>query len=279
VKKLTATIPGFGIKRELAPEIVQHFGQHELYYEPFCFSCAVLLAKPQCRNEVASDRNPDVINLLRCLTNDNKAKQLWEFVSTAPLSETLFEEAAERLKDPFSEKFTMWSRAADFLLVSWQGPSGIAGTTRKPRFAVRNTTSGGSLAARWRGVAPAIPEWHTRLCNVEFRNCNAFEIIEDIPDRDGVLVYCDPPYTDDSRTGGRYLFDFTPEDHVRLRDALARFQKSRVVVSYRDCPTVNDLYREWRTVTLRASRKLKNVVGGEQEDVGADEILLINQGE
>lgn len=270
----------FGAKREMAPQIVSHFGKHDQYFEIFAGSLSVLLAKEPCRHEVVSEKNQDVANLIRCLSQEESAAELWKASSLAPVSETLFAEAAERLADPFDgDSGLAWRvmRACDFLLVSWQGPSGLAGTTRKPRFAVRNTTSGGTVAARWRAVAESIPAWHERLRNVEFRCRDAFDLAGAAPDRDGTVVYADPPYLDATRAAGRYACDFTPHDHAKLAVVLNRFRKAKVVVSYYDAEILKAYYPGWKRVELAAPRKMKHVTGGGQQQVAAPELLYINR--
>lgn len=283
LKPLGGILGYFGGKRTLAPQIVSHFGDHSMYYEPMAGSLAVLLAKPACQLEVVSEKNPDVANLIRCLADEERAQCLFEATRSHLVSETMFREAAERLSEPFGwpedDDSTNNHRAKDFLLVSWQGPSGLAGTTRKPRFAVRNTTSGGSLAARWAAVAPAIPAWHERLRNVEFRCKDAFELLKSVPDQNGCVIYCDPPYFADSRTGGDYACDFTDAQHNELFLYLSFLKKTRVVVSYYDSPSANLLYDRWRKVPLVASRTMKHATGGSQESVSAAEVLFINQPE
>lgn len=271
--------PYFGAKREIAPQIVSHFGPHDQFWECFAGSLSVLLSKTPCRHEIVSEKNPDVANLIRCLSQERYAVELWNIASFAPVSEVLFSDAVGRLAepanaDPFGADV---ARAADFLLVSWQGPSGLAGTTRKPRFAVRNTTSGGTVAARWKAVAESIPEWHERLRNVEFRSRDAFELLPQIPNREGTVAYLDPPYLSDTRTAGRYSYDFTPKDHRRLADELELFTKTKVLVSYYDSPTLDALYPGWKKVVLTAPRKLRHTAGGEQGSVAAPEVLLINR--
>ncbi|KKK94504.1 hypothetical protein LCGC14_2682220 [marine sediment metagenome] len=44
--KIKAIAPWFGGKRNLAPKIVDALGDHRVYWEPFCGSMAVLMAKP-----------------------------------------------------------------------------------------------------------------------------------------------------------------------------------------------------------------------------------------
>lgn len=273
---LSAPLPYFGSKRLIAPQIVSRFGPHEIYYDLFAGSLAVLFAKEPCRQEVASEKNPDVVNLLRCLASPDTAEELYRMANVHPLSEKLFEYAAIRLMcDKDQHDYSVLDQAFDFLLVSWQGPSGLAGTTAKPRFAKRNTASGGSTAARWWSVAESIPAWHERLRNVEFRNSDAFEIFEDIPDRPGVVVYADPPYHPDSRRGGSYQFEFTADEHELLAEKLSRFTKAKVFVSYYECDATDRMYDGWHKVKLAAPRKLNNA-GSDASVVDAGEVLYCN---
>jgi len=66
---IKALAPWFGGKRNMAPMIVQELGPHNSYWEPFCGSMAVLLAKPQAtRSEachMAMQKFDDAIKLHR----------------------------------------------------------------------------------------------------------------------------------------------------------------------------------------------------------------------
>jgi DNA adenine methylase len=276
VKTLTAFVPWFGAKRLTAPQIVRHFRPHTTYYDLFAGSLAVLFAKERARLEVASELNPDVVNLLRCLSSVHSAKELHELAAFHPVSEERFDRAAERLSQTHDERFN-FTRAWDFLLVSWQGPSGLAGTKAKPRFAKRNTASGGSLSARWASVAEAIPAWHERIRQVEFRHASAFDLVEEIPDRDDITIYADPPYYPTTRRGGQYAFDFEIADHVRLAELLNRFERTNIVVSHYACPELDELYRGWARHTIDAPRKLNNVSGGETDAVEAGEVVYVQR--
>lgn len=298
--------PYFGSKREMAPQIVAHFGKHDQYFEVFAGSLAVLFAKEPCRHEIVSEKNPDVANLIRCLSDERAAKTIWEAVSVKIPSERCFADAVQQMASD-EEDPDFWAcrypdyaatgfaghcdtldmrRAVNFLLVSWQGPSGLAGTTRKPRFAVRNTTSGGTVVARWKAVADSIPEWHERLRNVEFRCRDAFELIAACPDREGAVLYADSPYHSESRTGGDYVFDFDEPmvvdgkercPHEYLAECLGRFKKTKVVVSHYSGPVIDGLYAGWRKVPIEAPRKLKHATGGTHERVEAGEVVFINR--
>ena len=56
----------YGAKWRLAPWIVEHFGEHEVYVEPFAGSAAVLLRKERSLIEVYNDLDLEVVNFLWC---------------------------------------------------------------------------------------------------------------------------------------------------------------------------------------------------------------------
>jgi len=49
--KIGALAPWFGGKRSMAADIVRELGPHTQYFEPFCGSMAVLMAKPPAQKE------------------------------------------------------------------------------------------------------------------------------------------------------------------------------------------------------------------------------------
>ena len=78
--RLNAIAPWFGSKRSLAPKIVELLGDHTAYWEPFCGSLSVLLAKPPSQQETVSDLHGDLINLARVLASED-AVDLYERAS------------------------------------------------------------------------------------------------------------------------------------------------------------------------------------------------------
>jgi len=75
--KITAIAPWFGGKRTLAPAIVQELGKHNTYWEPFCGSLAVLMAKPAVRQETAIDKHYLLTNLARVLAQPVFCQELY----------------------------------------------------------------------------------------------------------------------------------------------------------------------------------------------------------
>ncbi len=277
--KIKALAPWYGSKRTLAPQIVRALGPHRAYWEPFCGSLPVLLAKEPAQFETVNDLHGDLINLARVLAEEAAARELWQRLNRTLMHESLFREATERWRlrgHTEAGQTPDIERAYDFMLCSWLGRNGVAGTPRYDQgFCIRFTSRGGSAAKRWCSVVESIPAWHERLRHVTILNRDAFSIIERIEDADGVVIYCDPPYV---TKGARYVHDFKPEDHERLAALLRRFQKTRVVVSYYDHPSLPALYAGWHVKQLSATKSLVNQFMRDRGGaVKAPEVLLINQ--
>ena len=277
--KIKAVAPWFGSKRNLAPRIVEMLGKHVSYWEPFCGSLAVLFAKPVSTIETANDLHGDLINLCRVLKCEKTAIELYGRASRMVMHEDLFTEAAQRYRDrgnnPADDEPDI-DRADAFLVCSWYGRNGVAGTkSYNQGFCLRFTKNGGHAAKRWLSVVESIPDWHWRLRNVTILNRDAFELLERIEDAKRVVIYVDSPYI---VKGAKYIHDFTADDHARLAAALSRFKKTRVIVSYYDHPQLTELYPGWQRRTIEVTKSLVNQ--GMRDCSGAkkaQEVLLSNE--
>lgn len=270
--KIGAIAPWFGGKRTMAPIIVNEIGPHSCYWELCAGSLAVLFAKPKSREETIVDLHGDAVNLARVLASD----QWWDLcdrVQRTMFCDTLFAESKARLSE---EKPDELQRAYDYLVVSWMGLNGVAGTAKaNANFCVRYTSNGGDPAKRWRSVGESIPSWHERLTGVRILRRDIFEVIERIEDKAGTVVYIDPPYLKKSH---KYLIDFDgPQQHRRLAERCQRFAKTRVVVSYYADDALAEMYPGWTVRPVKATKGL--VSSGMRDEAGAveaPEVLLIN---
>lgn len=296
--KVKAVAPWFGGKRTMAPDIVAELGKHTQYFEPFCGSMAVLLEKPESRQETVNDLHGDLTNLARVLADDSLAVALYDRTSRVLVSDGLLADAASRLKEPFQAETPSLDRAFWYFVQSWCMRNGTAGTNiGQPRgigtqLAVRYTANGGSPTVRFRNSVESIPAWHSRLRNVVVLTRDAFAVIPKIEDSSGTAIYVDPPYVAETRAGfagsgaqSRYLHEFRHattgglfpgDDHSRLRDLLAGFQKARIVISYYDCPRVRELYAGWTFVDHSRQKHLHNMGGRGERKETALEVLIIN---
>lgn len=276
---IKAIAPWFGSKRNLAPDIVWAIGDHRVYWEPFCGSLAVLMAKKPVPMETANDLHGHLINLARTLKNYDRAVELYGRAARLVFHEGLYLEAAERVRERAGGEFDPRGdvdAAEDFLVASWFGRNGVAGTvSTSSSFAVRYTASGGQPAKRWASVVDSIPAWHQRLRLVTILRRNAFEVLERIRDEEKTAIYLDPPYL---VKGASYVHDFADADHVRLAELARRFTKAIVVVSYYDHPRLATLYPDWTIHRIEVTKSIANQ--GKRDEAGATkatEVLIVNR--
>jgi DNA adenine methylase len=274
---IKAIAPWFGGKRNLAPLIVAELGKHRVYWEPFCGSMAVLLAKPTCVMETVNDLHGDIINLALVIQNPHQGPALYRRLRRTLMHEELFAQADELQREVervTEEEYEPVARAYIYFVVSWLGRNGTAGQSavKKGTYCVRYTANGGHAAKRWRSAISSIPAWRRRMANVTILNRDGVELLERIDDAPGTAIYCDPPYL---VKGAKYLHDFEPQDHQRLAKLLQRFKKARVVVSYYDHPALTELYPDWTQVKVEVNKAMAHGSRGECK-TKAIEVLLIN---
>ncbi len=271
--------PWFGSKRTIAPAIVEAIGPHAVYWEPFCGSLAVLLAKPRCKTEVVNDLHGDLVNLARVVQDPRLGPALYRRLRRVWMCQGLFEDSKGALnscRDPFAVGADPdVDRAFHYFVYCWQGINGVAGiANRGSGFARRFTSSGGDGATRWNGAVGSIPAWRRRMRGLNILNSDGIELCERIEDEEHTVIYCDPPYFE---KGAEYLHDFAAADHLRLAAALKRFRRARVVVSYYADPRLEELYPGWHTRSIRAAKGLVNAGKKDRSRVDAPEVLLSNQ--
>jgi len=276
--KIKALAPWFGAKRNLALRIVELLGKHSAYWEPFCGSMAVLLAKPRCVMETVNDLHGDLINLARVIQHEKLAQKLYRRLRRTLMHEQIFIEAADRCRERghcFDASEPDLDRAYDYFVCSWMGRNGVSGTTGYNQgYCLRFTSRGGHAATRWKSVVESIPAWRRRLCQVTILQRDAFDIIPRIEDEPKTALYIDPPYIEHEKD---YVNKIKSDDHQRLAKMLHRFQKARVVVSYYDHPKLNELYPDWQRHEIVISKALAHQAVRGKNDIKVKEVLLVNQ--
>ncbi len=275
---LNAIVPYYGGKRSLAPEIVSELGDHRAYFEPFCGGMSVLMAKPRSRQETVCDMNGQLMNLamvMRCPRYGPRLyRRLRRVLSSEP--EYLAAYASSDTTGTHTCDFGELSleKAFNYFIKSWLGRNGLVGSAKAGKsFCVRYTPGGGSTATRWKHAVNSIPAFRRRLRDVTILCRDAFDVIASIQDVPGVAIYCDPPYLEKS---GKYIHDFSWEDHGRLAELLRRFRHARVVVSYYDHPRLCTLYPCWEKRTFQRHKNLSNQGQYEFAGTKCTEILLLN---
>ena len=275
--KIKALAPWFGGKRTLAPRIVAELGKHSAYWEPFCGSMSILMAKPESGHETVNDLHGELINLARVIQDPVAGAQLYRRLRRVLMDEQIREEMQAQTGGSIVD------RAVRYFVSSWMGRNGFSGTTGcdQSSFAVRWTPTGGHGGQRFASAVESIPAWRRRMRRTVILNRDAFEILDKIDDHPQVAIYCDPPYLEKEAA---YTHDFSrtdggmfPDDHTRLAASLARFVKARVVVSYYAHERLAELYpARWTHIDCTMTKGIHNAGKRGSESRKAPEVLIVN---
>lgn len=281
--------------------MIDCLGPHDTFYDLCGGGCSLILAKPRSMVEVVNDRHAGLINFLR-VVGSFRWRLLDEMLAITPISEVIFQDAARWVRE------RGWLLAPDMYHVDpdhvqaayytyvlwWMGVGGMAGTQAaedNPRMSVRYT-AGGRVSTRFRRASENIKAIRARINRVEFWCQDLFKMLPKIQDRDGTVIYCDPPWLDD---GDVYAHRFTqgePEagqmvfgergeggdDYDRLAAGLGRFSQARVVVRLGDNPRLARLFPEsWTRIPIERTNQLSSQ--GRRDCAAGPkkaELLLIN---
>lgn len=164
---IKALAPWFGGKRNLAPVIIEELGDHRSYWEPFCGSMAVLLAKPPATMETVNDLHGDLINMAKVIQDRTLGPLMYRSLRRTLMHEDIYRENDLWMREHEADAIAApdIERAVRYFIVSWLGRNGTAGTpvTHKGTYCVRFTHNGGHGATRFRSCVNSIPAWRRRL--------------------------------------------------------------------------------------------------------------------
>lgn len=279
MSEINAVVPWYGSKRTMAQKIIAALGKHRAYWEPFCGSCAVLIAKPIASMEVVNDLHADLIHLLRVMQHKVLGPAFYRTARRLICSQQEFSERLAKVRlleyarQPAPATLDL-DRAMDFFVTAWMGRNGTIGSAAGNNFCVRYTANGGSPGKRWHSAAESIPQFRRRFECVVTTNVCGIEMSERVDDADGNALYADAPYLDKT---AEYIHDFTSTDHERLAAALCRFKKTRAVVSYYWHPLLPKLYPGWQAIDCTLTKSLVSQGCREKNNkTKAPEFLLVN---
>ena len=209
-----------GAKWGMARQIVSMMPKHRSYLEPFFGSGAVLFSKPPSPIETVNDIDGDIVNFFKVLRE--RPADLAEAVSLTPYARDVFENAQLDRED------TDFNRAHQFAIRSKMA-HGFK-TYQKTGFKIDvHARERAYCVSYWNRLPKDLLEAAERLKNVQIENQNALDLIRKF-NFDNVLIYADPPYLMETRSGKQYRHEMSDQDHVALLDALKQ-HKGMVILS------------------------------------------------
>lgn len=229
-----------GAKWRLAKWIVSHLPKHTTYLEPFFGSGAVFFNKIPSHVETINDLDGQVVNLFRVMRE--RAEELAALVEMTPWSRKDYYASYEPAEDPLED-------ARRFLVRMWQAYGAMSAHRTGWRSDVQGRQNT-SCARVWRQLPARILAVADRLKDAQIEHRPALEVIEAYRYPD-VLIYADPPYSLDTRSGRIYRHEMTDADHLDLLDALDK-HPGPVLLSGYACTLYDDRLQHWGRKTARA---------------------------
>lgn len=227
-----------GSKHALADWLMTKMPVHKTYVEPFAGGLNMFLCKsPSAEVNILNDINGNLVNLYKVLKDDNARRILVDEMSLMFHSRDLFNEFLRLYRTGYFKYMNGIYQAAIFLYLN-------------------RVSFGGKMDSY-------SPEGYDSSINIEkldkvsrkiFRKLNYNVVVienkhfrEIIPkyDKEGTLIYCDPPYLTTLEKGKmKYEFTMPKEEHYELRDACYRLVFANYLVSYDDNPLIHEMWKD-----------------------------------
>lgn len=227
------------------------------FVDLFCGSAAVGL---NMDNQVITinDINQDITNFFAVLRNQPDV--LITQLQLTPYSQTEYKAAWNPDEpDPVS-------RARNFYIRAMQsfGSCGVQKEYNSWSYSINSTRSQiAAHVAKWLKGVQGLPELVQKLREIQIENRHYSTIIENFGGFN-TLIYADPPYHIDSRTGHiRYAFEFDDQEHIKLAGMLHETPAYVAVSGYR-CELMDELYKDF-FVTMDRYRRTNDPKARRQE--------------
>lgn len=230
-----------GAKWKIAPWIVSQFPRSTRYIEPFFGSGAVFFHLPwQPRHVVLNDRSGAIVNLFRVLRDPQSRERLIDALELTPWARDEYDDSMRACDEPIEQ-------ARRFLVRCWQSH----GTRLNQKTGWRNIgKTQAATVSLWNALPDRIRHACTRLKQAEIEHRPALEVIARYPSSD-TLIYADPPYPLQTRSGRLYEHEMSDEDHSELLDLLDQ-HPGPVVISGYACDLYTKRLAQWTCMSKRA---------------------------
>jgi len=233
-----------GSKWRIADWIINHMPEHHTYIEPYFGSGAVFFKKPPSNIELINDIDGNIVNLYQLIRDD--PERLANLIWLTPYARAEYDAAFDD-----DERTDQFEKARRFLIKCWMGYG-----SRISRY------PGGwknDVAARERAYALRhwnnLPEWFAeaseRLKNTQIDNQPAIDVMKRFK-QNGVLIYADPPYLLNTRSGLQYKHEMTNADHTDMLSVLIQ-HPGPVILSGYDNAIYNDVLIGWEKKAIKSN--------------------------
>jgi DNA adenine methylase len=231
-----------GSKWSMVDWIISHMPEHGTYLEPFFGSGAVLFNKPRSPIETVNDVDGEIVNLFRVIRD--QPKELAEKVRMTPYARDEYYLSYEPADDHLE-------RARRFLMRCWMAHASNQNTRTGWRSTISLDRAPGTLCTtQWLQVPQKILAVTDRLQGVQIENQPALQLIQRYR-RPDVLIYADPPYILDTRSGRMYRHEMTEDDHRELLEVLDTHPGPVLLSGYAH-PLYDERLKHWRRETFQA---------------------------
>jgi DNA adenine methylase len=200
---------------------------HDEYREPFFGGGSVFWAKEKSKSNWINDLEPELINLLKCIQNEERRNQLIK----------LFDNENEATKEQYLLVKNLLprneiERAYKYFYLN---RTSFSGKMKSPSWGYRPKRSVPPI--RWKEkIVPA----GIKLANVKITNLDFSKVINEPAKGNKVLIFLDPPYYN-VKQENHYIMAFELKDHIRLANDLKQ-TKHKFFLTYDDCPEIRKLY-------------------------------------
>lgn len=226
-----------GGKWRIADWIIEHFPPHKLYVEPFGGGASILLKKSRALTEVYNDLDRDLVTMFRVARD--RPLELARALSLTPYAREEYYGLYETTVDELET-------ARRFISRSFMGMMS-KGAVRKSGFDARTNPDG--YTGRLRAFAELPDEVLAvagRFLHVLIENTDALSLLRRY-DRPDALIYLDPPYLPETRSGKIYNHEMTAADHKTLLTSLVDHKGMILLSGYSSMLYLNAL-QGWRVV-------------------------------
>lgn len=231
-----------GSKWRIASQIAAMMPPHHTYLEPYFGSGAVLFAKGPSRIETINDLDGEVVNFFRVLKE--QPDELAKSVALTPYARDVYENAWNN-----NGWFNDLERAVQF--VTRSNMSHGFKTARKSGFKTDVQGREYAYAVRnWCRLPDALMEAAARLKMVQIENRPALDLIRHY-NYQSVLIYADPPYLLNTRSGTIYRHELSEQDHMELLTALTA-HKGPVILSGYHSDMYDTALKGWHCIEQAA---------------------------